>query len=117
MSDDTKSDEKQSKEAEPKPLGDGSGVYIPGGSDGDEPPIDFGSFVLSLGTSAYVSLGKVEHPDLRDEAGDPDLAAAKQVIDILKLLQEKTSGNLEPEEEKICGEVSEEHEWAHQLGR
>lgn len=86
---------------EPTPLGDNAGIYIPGASDDDEPPIDFGSFILSLGTSAYVSLGKVDHPDLVGDDVETDLPAARQVIDILKLLLDKTEGNLEPEEEKL----------------
>lgn len=99
MTDDT--NEESADNTEAKPLGDGAGVYIPGASDDEEPPIDFGSFVLSLGTSAYVSLGKVDDPELRAEGEDRDLAAAKQVIDILKMLQDKTAGNLEPEEDRL----------------
>ena len=86
---------------ESKPLGDNAGVYIPQTDTDEEPPIDFGGFIISLGTSAYVSLGKVDHPDLGGT--EKDLPAAKNVIDILKLLQEKTKGNLEPEEERLLG--------------
>jgi Domain of unknown function (DUF1844) len=66
----------------------------------DAPPqIDFYTFLLSLGSSAFVHLGDVPHP----EAGDAqeNLVLAKQTIDILGLLEEKTRGNLTPEEEKF----------------
>jgi hypothetical protein len=60
-------------------------------------PIDFYTFCLSLGSSAFVHLGDVPHP----EGGDtrPDLPLAKQTIDVLAMLQEKTKGNLTPEED------------------
>ena len=98
MSDEQNKSKKNSGEA--KVLADEAGVYIP--SDGEseaEPKLDFGSFIISLGTSAYVSMGKVNHPDLKDEP--VDLPAAKNVIEILDLLLEKTKGNLEPEEDRL----------------
>jgi hypothetical protein len=63
------------------------------------PSIDFYTFCLSLGSSAFVHLGDAPHP----ESGQPaaDLMLAKQTIDILAMLQEKTKGNLAPEEEKF----------------
>ena len=62
-------------------------------------PFDFHTFILSLGSSALLHLGELEHP----EAGDarPDLAMAKHTIDILAMLEEKTKGNLTPPEEKL----------------
>lgn len=63
-------------------------------------PIDFYTFVLSLGSSAFVHLGDAPHP----ETGEPvtaNLALAKQAIDILAMLAEKTKGNLTPEEERF----------------
>ena len=59
-------------------------------------PIDFYTFCLSLGSSVMVHLGDAPHP----ESGQPvtDLALAKQTIDILGMLQEKTKGNLTEEE-------------------
>jgi Domain of unknown function (DUF1844) len=63
------------------------------------PPVDFHTFILSLGSSALLHLGELEHPD----AGAPrkDLPLAKQTIDILAMLEEKTRGNLTPAEEKL----------------
>lgn len=63
------------------------------------PPIDFHTFVLSLGSSALLHLGELERPG----AGGPEinLPMAKHTIDILGMLQEKTRGNLTPEEAKL----------------
>jgi Domain of unknown function (DUF1844) len=63
------------------------------------PPVDFHTFILSLGSSALLHLGELEHPD----AGAPrkDLALAKQTIDILVMIEEKTKGNLTQAEEKL----------------
>ena len=63
-------------------------------------PIDFYTFVLSLGSSAFMYLGDAPHP----ETGEPvpaNLPLAKQTIDLLDMLAEKTRGNLTPEEEKF----------------
>jgi hypothetical protein len=63
-------------------------------------PIDFYTFVLSLGSSAFVHLGDAPHPETGTPA-PPDLLLAKQTIDILVMLAEKTKGNLTPEEERF----------------
>ncbi len=61
--------------------------------------IDFYTFCLSLGSSAFVHLGDAPHP----EGGEPqtNLVLAKQTIDILSMLQEKTMGNLTDEEARF----------------
>jgi hypothetical protein len=63
-------------------------------------PIDFYTFVFSLGSSAIVHLGDAPHPETGAPA-PPDLLLAKQTIDILAMLRDKTKGNLTPEEEKF----------------
>ena len=63
-------------------------------------PIDFYTFVLSLGSSALIHLGDVPHPET-GEPQPPNLSVAHQTIDILAMLQEKTRGNLTPAEEKF----------------
>lgn len=72
-----------------------------GGSDGGKASqeIDFTTFCISLGSSAFVHLGEVPHPESPDQA--PNLILAKQTIDILGMLQVKTRGNLSREEEKL----------------
>lgn len=63
------------------------------------PPIDFLTFVLSLASSAQVHLGLIPNP----VTGKPEksLDLAKQTIDILGVLQEKTKGNLTKDEERL----------------
>jgi hypothetical protein len=55
--------------------------------------------VLSLGSSALLHLGELEHPE--SGAPRPDLGLAKHTIDIIAMLQEKTKGNLSPAEDKL----------------
>lgn len=62
--------------------------------------IDFYTFVLSLGSSAFVHLGDAPHPET-GELAEANLLLAKQTIDILSMLAEKTRGNLTPEESKF----------------
>jgi hypothetical protein len=66
-------------------------------------PIDFSTFVLSLSSSAAYHLGMA--PDGVSESDDHNLPMAKQTIDILSILQEKTKGNLTGEEERLLAEV------------
>jgi hypothetical protein len=63
-------------------------------------PIDFYTFVLSLGSSAFIHLGDAPHPET-GELLPANLSLAKQTIDILSMLREKTKGNLTAEEEKF----------------
>ena len=67
------------------------------------PAVDFHTFVLSLGSSALLHLGELEHPDVG--APQKDLPLAKHTIDILVMLEEKTRGNLTPAEEKLIGSL------------
>ena len=63
------------------------------------PPVDFHTFVLSLGSSALLHLGEIENPN--DGASQKDLPLAKHTIDILVMLEEKTKGNLSTAEERL----------------
>ena len=67
------------------------------------PAVDFHTFVLSLGSSALLHLGELEHPDVG--APQKDLPLAKHTIDILVMLEEKTKGNLTPAEEKLIASL------------
>ncbi len=62
--------------------------------------IDFYTFILSLGSSAFVHLGDAPHPET-GQVAQADLALAKQAIDILSMLEEKTRGNLTEEEARF----------------
>jgi len=76
-----------------------------GGNDtkivGDEnyPEVNFASFVLSLSTSAMYQFG--DFPDPVSKNTKKNLPAAKQIIDILTMLQDKTSGNLDEGEKSL----------------
>ena len=63
------------------------------------PEIDFSSFIFSLSTSALLHLGEV--PDPVTQQKEKNLLLAKQTIDILGILREKTKGNLTADEEKV----------------
>ncbi len=76
----------------------GTSVTPPAGATA-LPVVDFHTFVLSLGSSALLHLGEIEHPDVG--ATQKDLPLAKHTIDILVMLEQKTKGNLTPAEEKL----------------
>ena len=61
------------------------------------PGTPFANFIEPLIAQAYMSLGMLPNPYAPQTK--PDAAAARQMIDILTLLQEKTAGNLAPEED------------------
>lgn len=67
------------------------------------PEINFVTFVLSLNASALVNLGLVEDPSSNTNV--KNLSLAKQTIDILGMLQEKTRGNLSADEENLIKHV------------
>lgn len=71
--------------------------------DEDMEPMSFDIFVLSLNASALIHLGQGEHGEAR--ASDRELPLARQTIDILGMLEEKTRGNLSGEEERLLRDV------------
>jgi hypothetical protein len=63
--------------------------------------ITFTGFILSLATTAAVHFGDIDDPNT-GERGEPNLAAAAQMIELIAMLQERTKGNLiEPEERLV----------------
>ena len=67
------------------------------------PAINFSTFVASLNASALLHLGIIEDPTSGTK--NKSLPMAKQTIDILSMLQEKTSGNLSEEEENLLKNI------------
>jgi hypothetical protein len=65
------------------------------------PAADFTGFVLSLATSALYHMGYVGDPEHDQPAPEPDLPLARQTIDTLEMLQQKTRGNLDAEESHL----------------
>lgn len=76
-----------------------------GGRETDEalPAIDFSTFILSLSHSVLVHLGDAPSPDGR--AQERNLPLARQTIDLLAILEEKTKNNLTGEEERLLDQV------------
>jgi hypothetical protein len=69
---------------------------------GDE-AVTFSTFLLGLSTQVLLHLGEIPNPVTGTV--ELDLGAAKQVIDILGILHEKTRNNLEPGEESLLDSV------------
>ncbi len=66
-------------------------------------PLDFATFIESLATVALMHMGLVE---VRGEEKIPvNLEFAKEQIDILGLLDEKTRGNLTPDEAQLLAAI------------
>ncbi len=63
------------------------------------PEVNFSSFVFSLSTSVMYHFG--DFPDPVSQKTEKNLAAAKQTIDILGMLKEKTEGNLDDNEKEL----------------
>ena len=67
------------------------------------PEINFPTFVASLNASALVHLGVIEDPATGSKS--KNLPMAKQTIDILSMLEEKTEGNLAPDEKNMLKNI------------
>ncbi len=65
--------------------------------------VTFSSLVLMFSTTALVHLGAVSEPASGETKAD--LPQAKQVIDILDVLKDKTTGNLTTEESRLLEEL------------
>ena len=65
------------------------------------PTLDFNALVLSLGSSVIVHLGEAPDPTTDQKREKPEFAMAQQSIDLLAMLQEKTRGNLTPDEARF----------------
>jgi hypothetical protein len=62
-------------------------------------PATFEFLAISLKTQAEIQLGLLHFGE--DEKQEPDLKAAKHIIDMLSMLQDKTRGNLSLEEQRL----------------
>lgn len=72
-------------------------------TDGGAFPVNFSSFVLSLATSALIHLGEESNPATGQKS--IQLPMARQVIDLISILEEKTKGNLTPQEASLLSEL------------
>lgn len=83
------------KPGTPPPGGDRRGRSI--ADKAQNPGTPFTNFLEPLIAQAYMSLGMLANP--YQPQAKIDAASARQMIDILTLLHEKTAGNLTPEED------------------
>ena len=63
------------------------------------PEVTFSTFVLSLASSALVQLGEVPNPETGEQA------LARNTIDVLSMLEDKTANGLSPEEKHLLKDV------------
>jgi hypothetical protein len=70
----------------------------------DAQQVTFIGFVLSLAHTAAFHFGDVPDP-ATGKNGEANLGAAKQLIEILALLEEKTRGNLSAEERQLLEQL------------
>ena len=68
----------------------------------EDPPMTFEALIFSLSTTALLQLGVAPHPETGKQ--ERDLPGAKQTIDILEILQQKTRGNLTADEGQMLEE-------------
>jgi hypothetical protein len=61
--------------------------------------VDFSTHVLSMASSAMISLGQMPAPD--GETLETDIETARYLIDVLSMLETKTRGNLDESEQKL----------------
>lgn len=60
---------------------------------------DFAAFVLGLASNAMLHLGAMPHPETNE--AELDLPLAQHNIQLLQMLQAKTAGNLDPQEDAL----------------
>jgi Domain of unknown function (DUF1844) len=65
--------------------------------------VNFASFLISLGTQAFMHLGDIPNPLTQQR--EKDLPAAKHMIDLLGMLEAKTQGNVTSDEERLLRQL------------
>ncbi|MBI2357811.1 MAG: DUF1844 domain-containing protein [Deltaproteobacteria bacterium] len=103
----------ESREGKPQEVAaQATGTQEPGGDETggkeeaageDLPEISFSTFVIGLSTQALMHLGEIPNP-LSGKV-ESALSVAKQMIDIIGILREKTRGNLDQGEKKLIDDV------------
>jgi len=78
-------------------------AYLEGEEGAQLPKIDFSTFVISLNSSALVQLGVLDDPTTGKKS--KNLILAKQTIDVLGMMEEKTQGNLNADEANMLKSI------------
>jgi hypothetical protein len=95
-----------SEKTEAKPTGETSSKKeerAPAQEGSSGPPIDFPSYIISYYTQGMVLLGEVPNPYTKKM--EEDVEAARHMIDILSMLEQKTKGNLSKDEQQLLESV------------
>lgn len=79
-----------------------SSIHTEHGHEG-APPVTFAGFIFSLSTSAMMLMG--EQLDPQQGQAPVNLPQAKEIIDILSMLESKTRGNLETDEQAVLTDM------------
>jgi len=100
---DGKEEEQKSADEPRAPAAEEPTETVEDGEQFQLPQINFSTFIVSLNASALVNLGMMDDPASGKKV--KNLAIAKQTIDILSMLQEKTVGNLSQDEESMLKSI------------
>lgn len=65
--------------------------------------MDFSAFILSLNASSLIHLGEIPDPESRSR--NTNIPAAKHTIEILEIIKDKTSGNLDKDEDQLLDDI------------
>ncbi len=87
----------------PDPVPDAPAGREPEDRREELPSINFSTFIISLSTQALMHLGEMSNPVTGQL--EKDVAVARQTIDIIGMLGEKSKGNLDETEEQLVREV------------
>jgi hypothetical protein len=74
--------------------------------EGQRPPLpapDFATLITNFASQALLALGRM--PDASGAMREVDLELARYAIDLLEVVQTKTAGNLEPDEEQMLSSI------------
>jgi hypothetical protein len=75
------------------------------------PEVNFNSLIFSLSSSALINLGEIADPHTGQT--HKDLALAKHTIDTIAMLQDKTKGNLNAEDQRFLDTILADLRWRY----
>jgi hypothetical protein len=75
------------------------------------PEVNFNSLIFSLSSSALINLGEIADPHTGQK--QKDLPLAKHTIDTIAMLQDKTKGNLNSEEQRFLDTILADLRWRY----
>jgi hypothetical protein len=91
-----------------EPATAGADSEVPESTPGEDPSTDlFVTHIMALSQLGMIHLGRLENPSTNK--AEVNLPAAREVIDLLGMLRDKTQGNLSSEEQNLLDT------WLYQL--